>query len=97
MIFEFCVLSSSTFSLVKPYFPLKFLSFKIATSVFFCMRMPRNLALPPFLPLGLTDLQLHLQAVLEVSEKDVGCAERGRSEPREQLLPLGGALSPHWR
>lgn len=94
MIFEF--LCAFQFYLFTPYFPLKFLSFKIATSVFFCMRMPRNLALPPFLPLGLTDLQLHLQAVLEVSEKDVGCAERGRSEPREQLLPLGGALSPQW-
>lgn len=53
----------------------------------------RSLAL--FLP-GVTDLQQRLPAVLWGSGRGVGCAGRGRSAPRVQLLPLGGALSPHW-
>lgn len=43
-----------------------------------------------------TDLRLHLPAVLEGSARGVGCAGMGRSEPREQLLPLGGTLSLYW-
>lgn len=48
------------------------------------------------LPVGITDLQQHLPAVLEGSVKDADCAGRGRSAPRALLLPPGGALSPHW-
>lgn len=48
------------------------------------------------LPMDVTDLQQHPPAVLEGSERGVGCAGRGRSAPRVLLLPLGGALSPHW-
>lgn len=49
-----------------------------------------------FLPVGVADLQQHLPAVLEGSERGVGCGERGRSVPRVLPRPLGGALSPYW-
>lgn len=49
-----------------------------------------------FFLVGVADLQRHLPAVLEGSGKGVGCAGMGRSVPTGLLLPLGGALSPHW-
>lgn len=67
--------------------------------------LPHSVLLQPFLPstrclfipsVGVTDLQQHLPAVLEGSERGVSCAGRGRSAPKVLLLPLGGALSPHW-